>query len=187
MVGMTGSGKTFLAEYILRYFKYVVVFDAKGLINWNGYELHRELEQLYRTKADRIIYRPNIYELTDPDKINDFFKFIYQRQNTVCYIDEVFAVAPSWQETPFFYKAILTRGRELGITTISATQRPAGIPSEILSESEYGFWFKCKLPSDAEKVEKCTGIDREYIQDLRKEYFYYTSLDETLGPLHYEE
>lgn len=183
MVGMTGSGKTTLAARLLDWFKYTVVFDPKGLIDWNGYRVVYTIDDLFRARENRLIYKPSIEELSKNHIVEQFFEWIYERRNTTLYVDEVFAVAPSWSEVPFYYKACLTRGRERGITTLSSTQRPTGIPSEILSESEYGYWFKCRYPSDAEKIEKVTGIDRLKIQALKKQQFFFTDLDNTFGPL----
>lgn len=170
-VGKTGSGKTTLAEKVLNYFDQVVVLDSKGELNWKSYEITKSLSEL-RSKTGRLIWQPNPFE-QNQETYDEFFKWIYDRKNCVVYIDEVLAICESSQKIPFWYKAILTRGRSRGIGCFNSTQAPVYIPHWILSQSEFYFVFKMRLETDREKVEKITGIPRIKLQNLEKYEFYF--------------
>lgn len=186
-VGMTGSGKTFFARYALSGFQNVAIFDAKGRIEWDkdlGYFKAETLQEITSSKNPRTIYAPNIHELHSRDYVEAFFQWCYERTNTFVYVDEVYGICePAY--IPFYYKGILTRGRERSIGVLSSTQRPMGVPSFIMSEAEHWYVFRLSMFGDREKVQKCVGIDASYISKLRKQEFYYARPDESTieGPL----
>lgn len=170
LVGKTGSGKTTLAEKLLSAWRYVIVLDVNGTVNFKGYKIVTSLEDLFDCEFAKVIYRPNIYELNF-DTYDDFFAFIYDRKNTAVYVDEVFGVCGSSQSIPFYYRAILTRGRGRNIACLSSTQTPVNVPHFILSQAENYFVFTLKMPQDREKIERITGIPQERIESLRKYEF----------------
>ena len=182
-VGQTGSGKTTLAEYVCRARPYVVALDPKGLLRWRGYRVHTTLASLTADPAPRLIYRPVYEELQDLDAVDRFFEWIYRRQQTTVYVDELYAIAKG-DTFPYHFGACLTRGRELGIEVFTATQRPSRIPGVVLSESEHLYVFALKLPRDREKVSELTGLDADQLGTLRKRAFYYVRQDAgPVGPL----
>ncbi len=182
-IGQTGSGKTTLARVVLANRPFVIVYDAKGLLNWNDYERHVTLITLVKSKEPRLIYAPVAEELRDWDFIEAFFHFVYRRRHTTLYIDEVYGVTKR-DEIPPSYHACLTRGRELGISTFSATQRPMLIPQTVLSESEHYYVFKLLLPQDKKKVREVIGIQENAINGLSKYQFYYANNEGLIrGPL----
>ena len=115
--------------------------------------------------------------------IENFFRFIYERENTTVYVDETYQVTdPQWMADS--HRGVLSQGRELGISAYHATQRPRKIPLEILSESEHVFCFRLKLLKDAQIVEEQTGIDAKKILELPDYYFYYAHQNGLIrGPL----
>lgn len=184
-VGQTGSGKTTLArEALCRIpaYRYVIVYDVKGQMksaDWPGFKFVTAFDELRKT-ADlkikgslafpKIVFQPKVDEIPDASDLTHaetFFRWIYYRQNTVVYVDEVYGVTGP-QTIPFHFKAILTRGRERGITTMMATQRPASIPQFILSESEYYFVFRLQMPQDKKRIRDIKGIPESAIEDLDK-------------------
>ena len=182
-VGQTGSGKTTLAEYCCRSRPYVVVLDPKGRLQWLGYEIVTTLRAAIASKSPRVIYKPVYAELMDDAVIDGFFQWIYQRERTTVYVDELFAIAQG-DQFPWHFGACLTRGRELGIEVWTATQRPSRIPGVVLSESEHLYAFKLKLPRDREKMEELSGLDRRQFAELPKRSFYYVRQDAApVGPL----
>lgn len=176
IVGQTGSGKTYLAERILAFRAYCVVYDAKGRIAWPGWEVHTRLVDLKRSESPRLIYRPTYHELVDEEKVNEFFAWVYDHESRTCYIDEIYAIAKG-DNYPYYYGACLTRGREKDISIITSTQRPSRVPVVMFSESEHVYCFKLKMEQDRDRVEAMTGIDPDAIADLDKEYFYYCPQD----------
>ncbi len=184
-VGQTGSGKTTLARMILGYYNDVVVYDVKGQMkpkDWPGFKFVFSFDDLRRfggmqqsgkSVYPKIVFQPNIYELPDEKNLepaDQFFKWIYFRENTVLYIDEVYGVTAA-RVIPFHLKAILTRGRERGITAIMATQRPKEIPQFILSESEHFYVFRLQMPQDKDAIERIKGIPTTAIDSLEKYEF----------------
>lgn len=171
---------------MLRHYKFVIVYDVKGQMkpgDWTGFAFVKSFDELKKkaeTRSDgrftfpKIVFQPNIYELPDEGDENGhadkFFRFIYFRENTVLFVDEVYGVTTG-RRIPFHYKAILTRGRERGITCFSGTQRPAEIPQFILSESENYFVFKLQMPQDKERIRKIVGIPEALIESLEKYEF----------------
>jgi len=178
IIGMTGSGKTYFAEKILRWRKYVVVYDLKGELNWEGYRIITDFNELKQAEEPKLIFKPPLSFINDPDEVNSFFHWVYERRNTTLYVDEVMTCCFKGQIC-FWLLAIVTRGRELGISFIGATQRPKQIPLSLLSEAERWATFRLNIRGDAERIEHTFGIEAESIQALPKRYFYYGSIDHT--------
>jgi hypothetical protein len=183
LAGQTGSGKTTLARYLLNYRKYKIVADYKGKIGWEGYRVYTTIKKLTKASEPALIYRPSYAESIDDDARNRFFEWVYRRGNTTLYVDETAAITEG-NTYPYYYGAILMRGRELNVELWSATQRPKDIPQIVLSESEHVYCFRLRLEQDREKIERLAGIPREYIEALQKRNFLYSPQDgEIVGPL----
>jgi len=178
IIGMTGSGKTFFAEKILNWRKYVVVYDLKGELKWKGYKIVTDFEALKTEEAEKIIFKPPLEFIKDKDSVEDFFHWVYERRNCTLYVDEVMTCCFRG-EIAFWLLAIVTRGRELGVSFIGATQRPKQIPISLLSEAERWAMFRVHIYDDAKRLEQTFGIDAELIQNLPKRRFYYGSVDHT--------
>lgn len=184
IAGRTGTGKTFLAETYLSSFRNVIALDTKGFIEWDmaGYPpIFEKLEDLEKFGEGKAIYRPRPEEMND-EYYNLFFKWVYERQNTVCYIDELMSVATA-SSIPFYLKAILTRGRQRNTSCWALTQRPSGIPLITMSEATHYFIFDLQLEEDRDRIRKITGSElfeytpTEYgkLNGIKKDYlfFYY--------------
>lgn len=179
--GMTGSGKTFLAEKLLQWRKYVIVYDLKGTITWDGYKIVESLERLTEIdpiKYPKIIFKPPLYFVKDEEAVNQFFQFVYQRGNCTLYVDEIMTACFKGQIS-YWLLAIMTRGRELGVSFVGATQRPKQIPISIITESEHRFIFLLSNYPDAKRIEENYSIDADEIVKLKKRYFYYSSVEQT--------
>ena len=182
-IGQTGSGKTTLARVLLAQRPYVAIYDAKGMLRWREYERHTKLETLSKSKFPKLIYAPNAEELRDELYIEGFFRWVYKRRHTTLYVDEVYGVT-NHEIIPPSYHACLTRGRELGISTFSATQRPKLIPQTVLSESEHYYIFRLLLPQDKKKVREIIGVTESQTDRLSKYEFYYANNEGSIrGPL----
>lgn len=183
VAGRTGTGKTWLARKYLSNYQNVVALDTKGTLVWP--EVPKEeltvitsLTELDGVKTSKIIYRP-IWEEMEFDFYNQFFRWCYMRRNTIVWVDEAMSVCPNPMKIPEFYKAILTRGRELNTAAWSLTQRPSGLPQVILSEATHFFVFDLNLPQDREKLVETTGAEEFYERPSQygKYAFWYFRVD----------
>jgi hypothetical protein len=173
LIGTTGSGKTTIAQALLPELKHVVVYDTKGRINWGPrWHLHKRMDSLTRDTRTHLVYRPSYGDVRDPKTVNRFWAWIYERGHTTAYADEVTDFCDGPVVYPFQFGRCITRGRELGVTVWSGSQRPAGIPKICLTESETSFVFFLKSIDDRKRVSADTGLDPDAIFALDKHYFY---------------
>lgn len=179
-VGQTGSGKTTLAYRLLAAHRpYVVAVDPKRLLNWPWPIVGTlaELGAVDPRKMPRLIYRPSYEEISDPWALEGLWRWIYERGNTTCYVDETYLVTAG-DQYPRFFGACLTQGREHGVEMWLATQRPMKIPQIVLSESEHAYLFRLRLRQDRVKMAEITGVEPEAIAALAKRVFLYARQDE---------
>ena len=150
VVGATGTGKSVLAEQYLKGYQYVVKLDTKdetnerrraGLSPWEGLVEGEDFTVVYRfedlddVETDKIIYVPP-YEEQTRETFEQFFMWIFNRENTIVWIDE---------------------SKGCGIWACS--QRPSGIPSISPANSSYYFVFNLYLKADRKRMVDATGMD----------------------------
>lgn len=168
--GMTGTGKSFLTEQYTKGYRYVVKLDTKGETDerhlegksaWEGLEegkdftICRHLEELDEIDTDKIIYVPD-FEEQNEDTFDMFFKWIFERGNTVLWIDELMSIGTVFKY-PKNLKRIYTQGRSKNVGVWACTQRPSGIPDCSPANSSYFFVFDMMLPQDRKKMSESTG------------------------------
>jgi hypothetical protein len=183
-VGQTGSGKTTLARLVCEQRDYCVAHDAKGFLDWPGWRMYRTLRQMSTDPEcpPHVIYRPGYGELMDADIQNAFFEWVYRRERTTVYIDELSSITRG-DVYPYYFGACITRGREKGVSVFSATQRPTRIPQIVFSESEHVYAFRLKMPRDRERIAEMCGIDDRTLAALRgHEFLYAPQADDVTGP-----
>jgi hypothetical protein len=172
--GMTGSGKTFTLENYLVGERNVIVHDTKGTFSWKGLSediIIDNLNDLQYFKEGKAIYRPRFEEL-EKEYYEEFYKWIYFRQNCIVYQDEIMSVSDNSTYVPMYAKAILTRGRERKTSMWGATQRPKTIPLVYMSEATHFFIFKLQLDADRKRVQEIIPHD-EILVDIPKRQFWY--------------
>ena len=152
VAGRNGSGKTYLARKYLAGYENVFCLDIKGTLEWpevsrDQLTIVKHLADVHKVTTPKCIYKPAPEEMEDTF-YNDFFKFIYMRGHTICWVDEVMGVTPNPHKIPFWYRAILTRGRELGVAAWSISQRPSGINLLPISEARHIMSFDLNLKKD---------------------------------------
>ncbi len=157
IAGRTGSGKSELVQKYLSGYYNVICLDTKGTVDWNkiipDIKIYTHLMDLIKNhQIGKAIYRP-CWEELNPHYYNKFFEYIYLRQNTHVWIDEVMSICKG-NDIPDFYMACLTRGRTLGINCWSVTQRPKTIPLIILSESSHFYIFDLNLEADKKRIQE---------------------------------
>jgi len=171
--GATGSGKSKLAEFLIndRFKERSIVYDPKHsetISKWQGqtyiYGWH-ELMQADQEDVRRIVYRPDrvpyekggklVDESEDADRQTEFFRFVFNGGLRRVYVDECSSLLGEARPN-YFLKKCLTQGRELGISTVCATQRPVSIPIVTMSESSKIFVFRLGWPDDKKRVADIT-------------------------------
>jgi DNA helicase HerA-like ATPase len=159
LAGKTGSGKTWLAEHLLNRVDRLVVIDPKDrLTHWRlDVPSERDWRDFDRGEAGR-------FRLVSPIQDNtqawyeDQFARLYTVGNLIVYIDEAYGVLDKPGARPGkWLSAMYTRGRELGIGTWAATQRPSWIPGFLMSEADILIVFRLNMPDDRKKLAEIGG------------------------------
>lgn len=184
--GMTGTGKSFLAEHYLRGYKYVVKLDTKdetgerhaeGKSPWEGltegkdFTVCRNLEELDEIDTPKIIYVPAFEDQTQ-ENFDEFFNWIFERGNCILWIDELMSVG-TVQRFPRGLGRIMQQGRSKGIGVWACTQRPSGIPAIVPASCTYFFVFNMTLPQDRKKLVETTGMVEMYDLPSGYNFWYY--------------
>lgn len=183
--GTTGTGKSYLAEQYLKGYKYVIKLDTKdetserrrkGLSPWEGltegkdFLVTSDITELDNIETDKIIFNPGYYEQTE-DLFNQFFDWVFLRENTIVWIDEVMGLANA-HRMPRSLLRIYTQGRSKNVGLWACSQRPKGIPSIILANSDYYFIFNMNNINDRKAVYEQTGM-RELLTLPKGHNFWY--------------
>lgn len=171
ITGMTGTGKSYLAEHYLSGYKYVVKLDTKNETDerirkkesvWfnneenKDFTIVRNIDLLDDCDTDKIIYVPP-YEEQNQDTFNRFFRWIFERENTVLWIDELMSIGTA-SSYPFELGRIYQQGRSKNIGVWACTQRPSGIPLIVGANSSYFFVFDMALQEDRKRMVQITGM-----------------------------
>lgn len=154
IAGKTGSGKTYLARYLTRRIKRLVVCDSKGTLqDWNLYDYDERAARRSLEKGEPARIRVLAPITDDPGAYwDDIFQWAFEIGDLTIYIDEAYAITPPGKRAPTYLNACFTRGREFGIGVWTSTQRPTWIPLFMLSESDHFFMFRLTLADDRRRM-----------------------------------
>lgn len=159
LAGKTGSGKTWLAEHLLNRVERLVVIDPKDRLQHWRLDVPSE-----RDWRDFEAGEPGRFRLIAPIQddqqawYENEFQRLYNIGNLIIYIDEAYGVLEKPGARPGkWMTAVYTRGRELGIGTWAATQRPSWIPGFLISEADILIVFRLNLPEDRKKLAAIGG------------------------------
>lgn len=178
IVGSTGSGKTFLAVWLLStrdwHKRPWIIFDFKGdkLID----ELEAEEVSVYSnppTKPGLYVVRP--VRFRDDEAVEQFLWKVWANENTGVYVDEAYMLG----NRNAGYSALLTQGRSKNIELITLVQRPVWIDKAVFSEANYFFIMKLQLEGDRKYVSEY--LDNTPISRLPKFNSYWYSADTQEG------
>ena len=197
IVGASGSGKSYLANEIMKSLHGVSVwvydfnfqFHSSKAIVFN--DLDKLLEVYDTAKRGHYILQPH-------DNSEETFKRFnaeaFKRGNLVLVEDEVHTWLSKQRVIKEFNQVILS-GRPRGISVISISSRPASLPNNVLSNSKHVFAFKLNLESDIKFLEGFLGTDvwilmpRDKRHKLQEEAelpdytFFYRDMDTSQGRL----
>lgn len=157
IVGRTGSGKSVMLRHLLRGYSRAVLVDPKGRAALDGWPVVYGIPAFLRAwpATPRVIVRPGAGE----DRrawLDRIAWHVYRHGETAFGADEVIGVVDANRRAPGF-DALLTQGRELGITALICTQRPRGVPPTILSEADHLFVFALNREDDRRAVAETIG------------------------------
>jgi ABC-type dipeptide/oligopeptide/nickel transport system ATPase component len=192
IAGKTGSGKSVLAEVYLAGRENVIKLDTKGEVYerrkngksiWRGltegkdFTVVEHLQDVEYTNTKKIIYAPTFEEQT-PEFYNALCKYVYERENTILWIDELLQVCENPLRYPPYLMALMTRGRSKNATVWSLTQRPSGIPVIIPSSSTHFFIFTLNMEQDRKKMYTITGMSEMLTKPEKYAFWYYRDGDD---------
>lgn len=191
IIGQTGCGKTTLAEYLLDdpNKRKTLIWDPKGSESVAAFHpkfkrvssVSQVIDEAEDRGVERLIYTPSPVVAEDENDQERMLWWVYERGYTRLYIDEATSLACG-RFSSRVLTAVLNRGRERGVSTITATQRPSGVPMNILSEAQWFFIFKLLLLQDKKRVEDMTGITvMEQMQLGQYEFFVWSDRYGRLG------
>ena len=177
ITGMTGSGKTYLAHFLCKSLPRLIVIDTKGTLkNWNCDPWDYNTKHLLTSDEPvRIRVQPPIEIESVPKFIDEIFLACYKATNCTIYIDEVYGVIPPGRDASSVLFGLFTRGRELGVGVISASQRPSWLPLVAISESEHMFCFYLQLIEDRKRMAAFMGEDVLSLAPDQYGFYYYRS------------
>jgi hypothetical protein len=158
LVGQTSSGKTTLARQIIPYRDYTVVLATKsrdpslyGPLQRQGFRLVSSFDggpdPDHPKDPVHLIFRPPLRAPTRAERAaqaGDFreaLTVVYIEGGWCVYADELRYLTDNLGlETEI--ETLYLQGRSLGVTMVSATQRPVSVPQEAFSQSEHAFFYR---------------------------------------------
>ena len=197
IVGASGSGKTYLANEIMK--------GLNGISVWvfdPNYQFHSSRAMVFHDLSEMLkVYdsaKKGHYILQPHDSSEHTFRRFnaeaFKRGNLVLIEDEIHNWLSKQKVLKEFNQVILS-GRPRGISVISISSRPASCPNHILSNVKHVFAFKLNLESDVKFLEGYLGNDvwilmppdkRARLKDepaLEKYTFFYRDMDLDHGVL----
>lgn len=193
ITGMTGCGKTMLAEVYTAGMGTVIKLDTKqeydskrkegkepwyGLTEGEDYEVCHSLEQVFASEAEKIIYQIPWDEQTE-EIYDELFEWAFQNGDMRIWVDELMTVCPNPHSMPKWFKACLTAGRSRNCSILMCTQRPSGIPAVCIANSTHYFVFAMPQPQDRKKMVDVTGcMELDEKPDRYVFWYYRQGMDE---------
>lgn len=157
IIGRTGSGKSVALRYLVATYSRAVLVDPKGRAVMDGWPVVYGVDAFRAAwpAAPRVIARPGPAE----DRsvwLDAVCRVVYHAGETALAVDEIVGLASSTRPSRWL-DAVLTQGRELGITAIVCTQRPRRIPPTVLSEADHILVYALNRDDDRRAVAEVIG------------------------------
>lgn len=186
IIGKNGSGKS---QQVMRLAlmcpQRVVIMDTKldddFLFLAYGSEVlevsnsYKEaIKALKRGVFDYLIIRPQDFELSNPEALDNYLVLLSKQKDTTIFIDEAYMFHSAAGRSGPGFTALLTRGRSRGLSLIVATQRPAWLSLFTFSEASYFYIYDLGLAKDKAKVREFVPLPKEYDYAVYHYWFYDT-------------
>lgn len=162
-VGKTRSGKTYAMLQAMKPFvghTQVQILNSKNdrtLRNIPGAKYVYSLAEINQYKFPEypiVVYIPMGEEM-NPKFLDKWCQWIYERGNTLAFVDEITQVAEGTRPGQGFIN-LYTRGAARGITVFGGNQRPRNLPKICETESEHFYVFRLKSEEDRKHVAQFT-------------------------------
>lgn len=177
LLGKTGSGKSRLALELIDAMPLpVLIVDTKYSRGIGDAAIINEWEivdKIPRKLTDVVVWRPSADMLADPYSMDAELDRLV-RHHAICsiYIDELYQLHRNGRAGPGVI-GLWTRGREMGFTTLAASQRPAWISTFCLTESDQYYIFTLTQLDDRKRLAESLGTPVIVDQILDKYWFWY--------------
>ena len=191
-LGSTGSGKSYLAEKMLKGVKRYFIFDTQDIFDFDKSKIvtkPSEAVKAIEKNINRIIYKPHRkYQTREINEIiiNALLDSSTRKNKKprVIYIDEIFHLGYE-RSFPSALPIGLAISRQRALSFWISTQRPKLIPTNILSEASYIFCFFLSKRMDIEYLaDNIRAEKKEFITDsltMKKEEYKFILLDQNNG------
>lgn len=186
LLGPTGQGKTTLLLNLLPLHPYVTVFATKprdssmDRLVASGYRKLPRWQSLAGKDEPRRVLWPDAKRIdsvkTQKEVFRDAFDAIYREGGWTVAIDEIWFVTNELK-LDHEIKLFLLQGRSLGISLLSATQRPAWVPLEIYDQSTHLFFWRDNDETNLRRLSginvRSSGLIREIVANLEQHQVLY--------------
>ena len=148
LLAATGGAKSTLAASMLLHAPSLVALDGKDALKYprsrtvtlpafdeDPERFDRALREALRWReheSNRVILRVHPLDIESFAAYNAVFRAIYDRRNTITWIDEITATGATAMRVQPWLRAISTRGRTRGLGLWTCTQAPYGITPPVL-------------------------------------------------------
>lgn len=175
LIGPTGLGKTTMLVNLLPLHPFVVVFATKpkdktmdGLIN-SGYLKIRKWQSISATQFPRRVLWPDASKLnshmSQREIFHDAFERIYREGGWTVALDETWYIDNKLRLGEDV-KTFLLQARSLGISLVTATQRPAWVPREIYTSSTHLMFWRVNDETDLRSLSGIGWRSADLIRDV---------------------
>lgn len=162
-VGKTRSGKTHAMMVAMRPFighTQIQILETKndrGLLSLNvpKVETLRDINKYKFPDYPIVMYKPNGATIADKESLDRWFQWIFERGNTLAFVDEVTQITSGTTPLPGFLDCY-TRGSSRGITVLAGNQFPNRIPKIIYTQAEHFYKFRLNHFEDRKIVASYT-------------------------------
>lgn len=195
LIGPTGSGKTTLAYFLLPLRKYSIVLATKpkspSLTRFgrdHHYTVLKEWKQMPPKRSPKRIIWPRMERVSDvPNQmrvVGDTLNNVFMEGGWCLYIDELRYVTETLGYKRYV-NLFLLQGRELGISLVIGSQRPAWIPLEVFDQATHLFFWNDRDDRNLSRISGISSIDTWLIRDTilslgRHEFLYINTRTGTL-------
>lgn len=175
LIGPTGQGKTTMLLNLLPFQPYVVVFatkprdDSMDKLIAQGYQKMNRWQSLPAKDTPRRVLWPPATTLDSVERqreiFHDAFDRIFRKSGWTVALDEAWYMA-NILKLDMDIRMYLLQGRSLGISLVSATQRPAYVPLEIYSQSTHLMFWRDNDRRNLDRLSELNITNKGAVYDL---------------------